>query len=93
MGALLPPYQAGFSFRALSSPLRRLEAKTQGKIWLGAHTQNEREVSRPFYLKVATLFGNLAIMTSGAGFRPITLRRQLSLTLPVRWSGNHGQQS
>jgi hypothetical protein len=41
----------------------------------------------------ATLFGNLAIMTSGAGFRPITLRRQLSLTLPVRWSGNHGQQS
>jgi hypothetical protein len=32
-------------------------------------------------------------MTSIAGFRPITLRRQFSLVLPVRWSGDHDQQS
>jgi hypothetical protein len=37
----------------------------------------------------------LAIMARirNPSFRPMILRRQFSLTLPVRWSGSHDQQS
>ncbi len=46
--------------------------------------------------KDPTLFGNLAIMAPifyDWSFRPMTLRRQFSLVLPVRWSGSHDQRS
>jgi hypothetical protein len=42
-------------------------------------------------IKLTTLFGSLAVLASEASFRPITLRPQFSLGLPVRWSGNHSQ--
>jgi hypothetical protein len=39
-------------------------------------------------------FGSLAVIASiykNKSFRPMTLRRQFSLVLPVRWSGDHSQ--
>jgi hypothetical protein len=55
--------------------------------------EDVKAVAKSALLKIATLFGNLAIMTGNTGFRPITLRRQLSLVLPVRRSGNHDRQN
>jgi hypothetical protein len=56
--------------------------------------RDERVQTRSWCFKNSTLFGNLAIVAPifyNKSFRPMTLRRQFSLVLPVRWSGDHGQ--
>jgi len=70
------------------------KAKTPVRIWVGAlEITGERDLTAQLVKIISTLFGSLAVMTSIAGFRPITLRRQFSLVLPVRRSGDHGQQA
>ena len=82
------PYRLGDQDAALS----RLKPQFESG-WGHRVKRDERENPAHCDLKSSTLFGSLAVMTSIAGFRPITLRRQFSLVLPVRWSGDHDQQS